>query len=246
MVRTMSVIALAYSAKERAGESIVKQLFQVNAKLHKIREDVANSHAHVIRCSMWQSGKWQKSCTRYTSHRPSAPDAYRRAATDVGNTPQHEKSADLPVERPAKFERSNLRLLMHNRWREVVSHNSASAALECSRTRWRTRASAAASQLAYRPLARQGATTPVAKGSPHCFPSPRRSLSFACVMPFYSQARYELYQSFFIDPIVHISILNDNLPSRRLIIFQHFGVHPRPEGFIQWEVSSFVTFERKS
>jgi hypothetical protein len=53
-------------------------------------------------------------------------------------------------------------------------------------------------------------------------------------------------KAFFIDTIVHISVLNDNLPSRRLIIFHRFGVHPTPQGFIQCEVSSFVTFESKS
>jgi hypothetical protein len=55
---------------------------------------------------MWQSAMWQKGCTHHTSHRPSPPDAYERAATDVGNTLRDEKSADLPVERPTKFERA--------------------------------------------------------------------------------------------------------------------------------------------
>jgi hypothetical protein len=71
-------------------------------------------------------------------------------------------------------------------------------------------------------------------------------LSFVCVMPFCSQARHEFYQSFFIDTIVHISVLNDNLSSERLIIFQRFGVHPMPRDFVRCEVSSFVTFENKS
>jgi hypothetical protein len=71
-------------------------------------------------------------------------------------------------------------------------------------------------------------------------------LSFACVLPFCSQAHHELYQKLFIDTIVHISVLNANLPSGRSIIFQRFGVQPTPEGFIQGEVSSFVTFESKS
>jgi hypothetical protein len=83
---------------------------------------------------------WQKGCTHHTSHRPSPPDAYGRAATDVGNTLRDAKSADPPVERPTKFERA-IKLktaYAHNRRREVVSPNSASAALECSETRWRT------------------------------------------------------------------------------------------------------------
>jgi hypothetical protein len=71
-------------------------------------------------------------------------------------------------------------------------------------------------------------------------------LSFACVLPLCPQARHEFYQSFFIDTIVHISVLNDNLPSERLIIFQRFGVHPTPQDFVRCGVSSFVTFERKS
>jgi hypothetical protein len=70
-------------------------------------------------------------------------------------------------------------------------------------------------------------------------------LPFARVMPLCSQDRHEFYQSFFIDTIVHISVLNDNLPSKRSVIFQRFGVHPTPKGFIQWG-ASFVTFESKS
>src|SRR5262245_54234960 len=44
-------------------------------------------------------------------------------------------------------------------------------------------------------------------------------LSFACVMPFCSQAHRALYQKLFIDTIVYISVLNDNLPSGRSIVF---------------------------
>jgi hypothetical protein len=59
----------------------------------------------------------------------------------------------------------------------------------------------------------------------------------------------QISESFFIDtidPIVHISVLNDNLPSKRLIILQRFGGHRTAQGFIQCEVSSVGTFESKS
>jgi hypothetical protein len=162
-------------------------------------------------------------------------------------------------------ERSNLRLFMHNRWREVVAHNSASAALECSKTRWRTqgqrrritaRVSAAGETGSDNP---NGQRLTALLPFPQAVPFPR--LCHALLLPSCSEhpssadaptaSRYGALamsssKNFLIDPIVHISILNDNLPSRRLIIFQHFGVHLRPEGFIQWEVSPFVTFERKS
>jgi hypothetical protein len=114
---------------------------------------------------------------------------------------------------------------MHHRWRKVASHNSASAASGYSATRWRTRASAAASQLACRPLAWKA-------GAVSCPAAPK-------VAPSYTK-------SFFIDAIVHIDVLNGKPPSKRLIFSQRFGVHATLEGFIQWEVSSFVTFESKS
>jgi hypothetical protein len=82
---------------------------------------------------------------------------------------------------------------------------------------------------------------------PQCFPllcptAPLLRLCHAFLLP--SSPR--VLPKLFIDTIVHIGVLNDNLPLERLLIFQRFGVHPTPEGFIQWEVSPFVTFESKS
>jgi hypothetical protein len=160
----MSVIASAYSAKERgASGNIVKQLLHVNAKLRKTTEDVSKCHMYS-----------DVLCRNQLSGRRGAPTILRigRALrTHIGVPPS--MSVTLCAMRSPPIcpwndlrnssERSNLRLLMHDRGREVVSHNSASAALECSEIRWRTRAGAA-SQPAYRPLARRGATTPAAKG----------------------------------------------------------------------------------
>jgi hypothetical protein len=152
-------------------------------------------------------------------------------------------------------ERSNLRLLMHRRWRKVVSHNSASAASGYSETRWRTRASAAASQLACRPLAwKAGCDNPSGQRLtsllpfPHGRPSPvpNRSSPSAVSCPAAPKVAPSYTKSFFIDTIVYIDVLNDKPPSKRLILSQRFGVQATPEGFIQWEVSSFVTFESKS